>query len=124
MKSPVINTYYSGAGLMDLGLLEAGIEIGQSFEIDPLCCQTARANFAHQIVECDIHLKMVASENPCHVIVGTYPCTNYSTIADIHGARTWDVSFFHFFRHVAIKRTEVYVMENVPGMRKFPVVME
>jgi len=25
---------------------------------------------------------------------------------------------------VAIRRTEVYVVENVPGMKKFPVVME
>jgi len=30
----------------------------------------------------------------------------------------------HFFRHVAIRRPEIYVVENVPGMKKFPVVME
>src|SRR5258708_17598350 len=29
-----------------------------------------------------------------------------------------------FFRHVAIRRPELYVVENVPGMKKFPVVME
>jgi DNA (cytosine-5)-methyltransferase 1 len=29
-----------------------------------------------------------------------------------------------FFRHVAIRRSELYVVGNVPGMKKFPVVME
>jgi site-specific DNA-cytosine methylase len=28
------------------------------------------------------------------------------------------------WRHVAIRRPELYVVENVPGMKKFPVVME
>src|SRR5215813_12665214 len=34
------------------------------------------------------------------------------------------ILFLHFFRHVAIRRPEVYVVENVPAMKKFPVVME
>src|SRR5260370_20949573 len=59
-----------------------------------------------------------------HVMVATYPCTKYSPIADIHGVRTGDDLFLHFFRHVAIRRPELYVVENVPGMKKFPVVME
>ena len=57
-------------------------------------------------------------------MVATYPCTRYSPIADIHGVRTGDDLFLHFFRHVAIRRPELYVVENVPGMKKFPVVME
>uniref|UniRef100_UPI001566E98B DNA cytosine methyltransferase n=1 Tax=Aeromonas sp. Ne-1 TaxID=1675689 RepID=UPI001566E98B len=32
--------------------------------------------------------------------------------------------FLHFFRHVALAQPEVYIVENVPGMRKFQVVME
>src|SRR5256714_15579930 len=57
-------------------------------------------------------------------MVATYPCTKYSPIGDIHGVRTGDDLFLHFFRHVAIRRPELYVVENVPGMKKFPVVME
>lgn len=38
--------------------------------------------------------------------------------------RTGDDLFLHFFRHIAIMKPEIYVVENVPGMRKFPVVME
>lgn len=118
------NTYFSGAGLMDIGLTQAGIEIQQSFEIDSECCNTQRLNFTHEVVECDIRQKLVMNDKPCDVMVATYPCTKYSTIADIHGTRTGDDLFLHHFRHLAIKRPEVYVVENVPGMKKFPVVME
>jgi DNA (cytosine-5)-methyltransferase 1 len=122
---PVIaNTYFSGAGLMDIGLQLGGLTIQQSFEIDGRCCETMRRNFAHEVVQCDITKKLVQSEKESHVMVATYPCTKYSPIADIHGVRTGDDLFLHFFRHVAIRRPEVYVVENVPGMKKFPVVME
>jgi len=109
---------------MDLGLQRGGLELQQSFEIDSTCCATLSGNFSHEVVEGDISGKLVADEKPCDVMVATYPCTKYSTIADIHGARTGDSLFLHFFRHIAIRQPEIYVVENVPGMRKFPVVME
>jgi DNA (cytosine-5)-methyltransferase 1 len=109
---------------MDLGLQEGGVSIQQSFEIDPLCCDTLRRNFDHEVVECDIKLKLVADEKECHAMIATYPCTKYSAIGDIHGVRTGDELFLHFFRHLAIRKPEIYAVENVPGMKKFPVVME
>jgi len=109
---------------MDIGLSAGGLTLQQSFEIDATCCQTMRQNFSHEVVQCDITQKLVHAEKECHVMVATYPCTKYSPIADIHGVRTGDDLFLHFFRHVAIRRPELYVVENVPGMKKFPVVME
>jgi DNA (cytosine-5)-methyltransferase 1 len=117
------NTYFSGAGLMDIGLEAGGLTLQQSFEIDAVCCDTMRRNFAREVVQCDITRKIVLADKDCHVMVATYPCTKYP-IADIHGVRTGDDLFLHFFRHVAIRRPELYVVENVPGMKKFPVVME
>lgn len=119
-----VNSYFSGAGLFDIGLQLGGLVINQSFEIDPVACETQRLNFNHDIRECDITQKLVFDEGNSDIIVGTYPCTKYSAIADIHGTRTGDELFLHFFRHIAIKKPEVYVVENVPGMKKFPVVME
>lgn len=124
MTTILANTYFSGAGLMDIGLEAGGLTLQQSFEIDGLCCDTMRRNFDHEVVQCDITRKLVESEKECHVMVATYPCTRYSPIGDIHGVRTGDDLFLHFFRHVAIRRPELYVVENVPGMKKFPVVME
>ncbi len=124
MRTPHANSYFSGAGLMDLGLGEGGLHVQQSFEIDPDCCATLKHNLKHNVRCGDVKDKLVKDEMDCDVMIATYPCTKYSTIADIHGTRTGDELFLHFFRHVAIKRPEVYVVENVPGMKKFPVVME
>ncbi|CDG37237.1 modification methylase [Acetivibrio thermocellus BC1] len=117
-------SYFSGAGGMDLGLIEAGINIIQSYEIDKTCCETLKNNFDHEICEADITKITVLDQPEADVYVGTFPCTKYSTAADIHGTRTGDDLFLHFFRHVALARPEMYIVENVPGMRKFRVVME
>lgn len=119
-----VNSYFSGAGLFDIGLMQAGIDIQQSFEIDPVACQVQRENLEHQVIESDIAQKLVSDENHADVMAFTYPCTKYSRIADIHGTRTGDELFLHAFRHMAISRPDVYVIENVPGMRAFPIVME
>jgi DNA (cytosine-5)-methyltransferase 1 len=124
MEPILTNTYFSGAGLMDIGLEAGGLTLQQSFEVDSVCCETMRQNFSHEVVQCDITKKLVLTDKDCHVMVATYPCTRYSPIGDIHGVRTGDDLFLHFFRHVAIRRPEIYVVENVPGMKKFPVVME
>jgi DNA (cytosine-5)-methyltransferase 1 len=72
----------------------------------------------------DIKDTMVLEQPKTDIIIGTYPCTKYSPIADIHRTRTGDDLFLHFFRHIAIEKPEMYIVENVPGMRKFKVVME
>lgn len=117
-------SYFSGAGGMDYGLSESGIEIIRSYEIDKTCCETLRLNFTHEILETDITKITVLDQPKTDIMVGTFPCTKYSNIADIHGTRTGDDLFLHYFRHIALERPEMYIVENVPGMRKFRVVME
>lgn len=109
---------------MDLGMVEAGIEVVESFEIDKTACMTLRKNFSHKINECDITKITVLDQQDADIYIGTFPCTKYSSIADIHGTRTGDDLFLHFFRHVALAQPEMYIVENVPGMKKFQVVME
>lgn len=124
MYYPTAKSYFSGCGGMDLGLSLAGVEIIQSLEIDPVCCETLRKNFSHSVLETDITKVTVLDQPRADIMVGTFPCTKYSTAADIHGTRTGDDLFLHFFRHVALERPEMYIVENVPGMKKFRVVME
>lgn len=121
---PTAKSYFSGGGLMDLGLLNAGINIIQSLEIDLACVETLKRNFSHKIVHTDIKTQKVLDQPESDIIVGTYPCKKYSRIADIHGTRTGDELYLHFFRQVAIEKPEMYIVENVPGMKKFPIVME
>lgn len=119
-----VNSYFSGGGLFDIGLMMAGLNISQSFEINPVAARVQRENLKHSVVTCDITKKLVSDELYCDVMAFTYPCTKYSMIGEIHGARTGDELFLHALRHIAIKSPEAYLIENVPGMRAFPVVME
>ncbi len=119
--------YFSGCGGMELGMMQAGVNVIQSLDLDTEATQCMQMNahyFSHSVLNVDIKDKTVLEQPKTDIIVGTYPCTKYSAIADIHGTRTGDDLFLHFFRHIAIERPEMYIVENVPGMRKFQVVME
>lgn len=118
-----VNSYFSGAGLMDIGLMQAGLDVVRSYEIDQSACAVHRHNLGDSVVQCDITQKL-AEGDEADVMAFTYPCTKYSTIADIHGTRTGDELYLHALRHIALKHPEAYLVENVPGMRAFPVVME
>lgn len=122
--TPTVNSYFSGGGLLDVGLMQAGLNILASYEIDKVACDVQRENLGDHVHQVDITQKLVSNDPSADVYAFTYPCTKYSTIGDIHGTRTGDELFLHALRHMAIKPPEVYTVENVPGMRAFPVVME
>jgi DNA (cytosine-5)-methyltransferase 1 len=127
MYRPTAKGYFSGCGGMELGIMLAGVNIVQSLDLDKeatTCMKQNRHYFSHDILTADIKDKIVLEQPRTDIIVGTYPCTKYSPIADIHGTRTGDDLFLHFFRHIAIEKPEMYIVENVPGMKKFKVVME
>lgn len=127
MYKPTAKGYFSGCGGMELGLLLAGVNVIQSLDLDKDATDCMMSNshyFAHDVLNVDIKDKLVLEQPNTDIIVGTYPCTKYSSIADIHGTRTGDDLFLHFFRHIAIEKPEMYIVENVPGMKKFKVVME
>jgi DNA (cytosine-5)-methyltransferase 1 len=127
MYLPTAKGYFSGCGGMEIGLMRAGIKVIQSLDLDIEATNCMNQNphyFSHPVLRADIKDKTVLEQPASDIIVGTYPCTKYSTIADIHGTRTGDDLFLHFFRHIAIEQPEMYIVENVPGMKKFQVVME
>lgn len=124
---PTAKGYFSGAGGMEIGMMLAGVRVIQSLDIDKEATDCMAKNplyFGHQIINRSITEMTVAEQPESDIIIGTYPCTKYSPIADIHGTRTGDDLYLHFFRQMAIERPEAYVLENVPGMKKFKVVME
>lgn len=127
MYTPTAKGYFSGCGGMEIGIMQAGIKVIQSLDLDPeatACMLMNKHYFSHAVLTADIKDKTVLEQLRTDIIVGTYPCTKYSPIADIHGTRTGDDLFLHFFRHIAIEQPEMYIVENVPGMKKFKVVME
>ena len=119
-----VNSYFSGAGLMDIGLIQAGLNISQSFELDADACKSYRHNLGEHMKQCDLTQELVKEQSDAEVFSITFPCSKYSTIADISQTRTGDDLFLHALRHLAVASPEAYVVENVPGMRAFRVVME
>jgi DNA (cytosine-5)-methyltransferase 1 len=127
MYNPTAKGYFSGCGGMEIGIMQAGVRIIQSLDLDPEATHCMKINshyFSHTVLTADIKDKTVLDQPKTDIIIGTYPCAKHSPIADIHGMRTGDDLFLHFFRHIAIEKPEMYIVENVPGMKKFKVVME
>lgn len=127
MYKPTAKGYFSGAGLMEIGILQAGVQLIQSLDLDKEATDTMQNNkhyFSHSILTECIKSKTVLDQPASDIAIFTYPCNKYSPIADIHAARTGDDLFLHAFRHIVLQGPEMYVVENVPGMRKFKVVME
>jgi DNA (cytosine-5)-methyltransferase 1 len=127
MYIPTANSFFSGAGLMDIGLMQAGVKINQSVDLDKRavkCMQMNAHYFSHRIVWDDVKEMTVLDQPQSDIQVFTYPCKKYSLIGEIHGVRTGDELFLHALRNIAIGQPEMYVVENVPGMKQFRVVME
>lgn len=124
---PTANSHFSGCGGLDIGLMQAGVQIVQSLDIDKQATDCMLANshyFDHTVLREDISKKKVLDQPKADILAFTYPCKNYSTIADISGTRTGDELYTHAFRHMALAQPEMFIVENVPGMKKFEVVME
>tara|TARA_E500000331_G_C17235723_1_gene704687 strand:+ start:424 stop:1353 length:930 start_codon:yes stop_codon:yes gene_type:complete len=117
------NSYFSGGGVFDAGLIAGGLTIKQSYELDKYAARVQRNNLGDHVNECDLRTKLVADDR-ADVMAFTYPCTKYSSIADISGTRTGDDLYLHAFRHMAIASPDIFIVENVMGMKKFPLVME
>jgi DNA (cytosine-5)-methyltransferase 1 len=136
-----IGSLFSGAiDGMALGFQSASdkYKVLASNEIDPTAVKTARMNYSHEIIEDDI--RNLSFEKYIQfrdgIICGTFPCQEYSKAASIHKAgreQNWKQAyhhaiiqdlFLHFFRFIALVQPEVYLWENSPEVRNFPIVME
>ena len=106
------NSYFSGGGVFDAGLIQGGLTLQNSYEIDAAACKVQQENLGNHVKQCDITTKLVADDS-AHVMAFTYPCTKYSTAGDIHGVRTGDELFLHAFRHMAIARPDIFIVENI-----------
>jgi DNA (cytosine-5)-methyltransferase 1 len=126
MYRPTAAGYFSGLGGKELGLLQAGVDVIQSVDLDPKAtdCMANSSYFSHAILNKDVTKMTVLDQPETDLMCFTWPCTKYSPIADIHNARTGDDLYLHALRHVVLRRPEMFTAENVPGMKKFKVVME
>ena len=81
---PTAKGYFSGCGGMEIGMMQAGVDIIQSLDIDKDSVDCMKSNpgyFGHNILHKDIKDITVNEQPKTDIIIGTYPCTKYSAIA-------------------------------------------
>ena len=111
-------------------------ELKVSNEMEKTAVKTAMMNYKHDIIQDDIRNMSIDTLGDCEVILGTFPCVAYSRAAHIHKKgreSNWKQAyhhasvqdlFLHYFRFIALTQPEVYIWENSPEIRNFPIVME
>jgi len=107
-----------------------------SNELDHLAVKTAELNFQHKIINDDVRNVSIKEFMSSNVMLGTFPCNLYTLAAHIHkkGQKENFTQMYHkaivqdlflyMFRSVALGLPEVYIWENSPEIRNYPIIME
>lgn len=112
-----IISLFSGAGGLDLGLVQAGHEILWAIDIDKDAVTTYSNNIGKYIQLRDV-TQLDMNELPdCDAIVGGFPCQGFS-IANLK--RTVDDErnqlYKSFYRAIKVKQPKFFIAENVKGI--------
>lgn len=112
-----IVSLFSGAGGLDLGLIQAGHDIIWANDIDKDAVATYTANIGGHIHMGDIQDVDMESLPDCDLIIGGFPCQGFS-LANMR--RTLDDErnqlYKSFHNAVKTKRPRFFVAENVKGI--------
>ena len=117
MKKFSAISLFSGCGGMDVGFEEAGFNIVWAIDHDYWSCKTYQKNFGKKILNKDIIQIDFSNVPDCDIILGGFPCQDFSLIwkkVGIHGQRG-DL-YRHFVRAIHEKQPKIFVAENVKGL--------
>lgn len=116
-KQPRVLSLFAGCGGMDLGFIQEGYKVVWANDNFHEACETYRKNFGNHIVEGDIADVDFKSVPDCDIILGGFPCQDFSMIWKRGGITTDRGNLYkHFVRAVATKLPKAFVAENVKGL--------
>ena len=118
LKNPfTVVSLFSGCGGMDLGFFKEGYKILWANDIDPIACETYRKNLGDHIVAGDI-TKIDYKKIPnCDVLLGGFPCQDFSMIWKRGGITTERGNLYrNFVDLVHLKNPKIFIAENVKGL--------
>ncbi|ACK70679.1 DNA-cytosine methyltransferase [Gloeothece citriformis PCC 7424] len=108
---------FSGCGGMDLGFIWAGYEIVWANDIDHDACETYQLNIGDHIIEDDIKNINFKHLPECDLILGGFPCQDFSMIWKREGLKTDRGNLYQYFvKAVEAKNPLVFLAENVKGL--------
>lgn len=108
---------FSGAGGLDLGLIQAGHHIVWANDIDPNAVETYRANVDPNIVQADIRDINIDDIPNGDVVVGGFPCQGFSLANMRRNVNDERNTLYQFFYHtIQKKQPKFFIAENVKGI--------
>ncbi len=112
-----IISLFSGAGGLDLGLIQTGHIIVWANDIDHDAVETYRKNIGDHIIEDDIENVKTEDIPDAEVVVGGFPCQGFS-LANLkrNGEDERNKLYMQFLRIVKEKQPLYFLAENVRGI--------
>lgn len=120
MKKPTVVSIFSGCGGLDLGFHQEGYNTIWANDFAEWAVESFRENFGDVI-----HLRDITKIDPytdksipeCDVVLGGFPCQDFSIIWKQPGLNgTRGGLFRHFAEFVDAKKPKAFVAENVKGL--------
>jgi len=122
---------FSGAGGMDIGILQAGYEILACLEVDPYCCETLRSAIERekrntQVLEVDIRTvepeilmeKLGLQPGELDLLFGGPPCQAFSQIGKQNSLDDErGMLLFQMVRFAEVLRPKAVMIEQVKGLK-------
>lgn len=116
-KKPLVASLFSGCGGMDLGFKQAGYKVVWANDFEPSACKTYETNFGKHIYEGDIAKINLKTIPEVDLMIGGFPCQDFSMIWQRGGINTDRGNLYRYFvEAVKLKRPKVFVAENVKGL--------
>lgn len=118
LKNPYsVVSLFSGCGGMDLGFYKEGFKILWANDIDPIACETYKRNIGDHIVAGDITKINYNTIPKCDVLLGGFPCQDFSMIWKRGGINTERGNLYrNFVDLVHQKNPKIFIAENVRGI--------
>lgn len=113
----IILSLFSGAGGLDLGLIQAGNTVCWANDIDKNAVETYRKNIGDHIVLGDIKNIDIAELPDADVVVGGFPCQGFSQANRFRMLNDERNALYRFFYEVIRqKQPKFFIAENVKGI--------
>lgn len=112
-----IISLFSGAGGLDLGLIQAGNEVIWANDIDKDAVATYIENIGNHIVCDDIKNIRIEELPDAEVVVGGFPCQGFSLANRLRTLEDDRNQLYRFFYNtIKIKQPKFFIAENVKGI--------
>lgn len=103
-KNYTVKSLFAGAGGLDCGFRQAGLNVVESYEYDRHACDTLANVGASDVYRCDITKLLLHGQVRTLILAATFPCTYFSCA----GTRKYDDEIYldaaRFIRNLGPER--------------------